>query len=381
MNTVRPEKLRRIAQGFRDRFDATLLGDALSKPLAGSLELQAEVMSRSNAPTFDPTRLASKAEALLDLLPEVLSDRFLFDSWILNTTAELIRATFPEFPKLVIPGYDRSGWGHWCEAFVTAENQPFLATVILLSGAESLDDIVLADYPWILHELAHPLRVIADPPLSDGINERVREVMRRRTGQGLADRADAAARNRSASDEIRTHWMIGEADGCWAEEVMADHIALWLGGGSFIAAFVRVVAAAGVRPFEMTDQHPPYALRAAALIASASELSLGSEANELASIARSWSSQTPSGAEGARYRELCDGKFAEACRQGTLARLKKIQLPCPWAGDDQRSRLSTEWENGLDMILAAHREAVRNPKSYPSWEREVVLEVTAELKQ
>jgi hypothetical protein len=75
MNTVRPQKLRRIAQELRERFDATPLGDAMSKPIAESLELQAEVLSRRNPPSVDLTSLVSKAEALLDLIPESISDR------------------------------------------------------------------------------------------------------------------------------------------------------------------------------------------------------------------------------------------------------------------------------------------------------------------
>ena len=163
-------------------------------------------------------------------------------------------------------------WGHLTVPMPSSDGVSAHAVdVILFPGDDDIEPIDLLDYPWIGHELGHNFHFRPDrfagyfrPPL----NERLAGLQ----ALAIADRGSARRKSTAADDMIRRVWSPSRDHKNWAHEIAIDIVALWTFGPAFLFAFDGFVELHEPNPYLIGQVHPPYHLRASALVDAVSRL-------------------------------------------------------------------------------------------------------------
>lgn len=127
----------------------------------------------------------------------------------------------------------------------------------------------------------------------------------------------------------------------------------------------------------MAVEHPPYAVRAAALLESAAELGLGMHTGALAEVSRQWS-QARSTRSIDPNRVVCDRALIDAIRKSALRIIGAAQLPMPWKRPDS-AESKLHLDDAFDLLNLSQRKAHTERASFQNWQTKIADEITSEL--
>jgi hypothetical protein len=310
------------------------------------------------------------------VLPRQFGPRFLFDSALLDELCEPWRKVGIHFPgSMVIPAPGGS-WG-WANVPVPTPERTRNIDLVVVTGGENLRGVDLLAYPWVCHELGHALlhRYRAEflGPFEHVLGEHVAAATRR----SLPDVGLAKDRARRTTDRLLRFWAPASDQKDWAHELAIDLIALWTCGPAFLACAEDAFAREGLNPFLITESHPPYAVRAAALADAAIELGWGSEVAGLVELLDGWRRSEWAEQRDSAYPTLADQRLIDACRGAAIAGCRSARLQTCTRATVTRAEQSVDagelpdW--GADLMLAAWAAYRRlGDDGFPEWQAHTV---------
>src|SRR5712691_5868169 len=121
-------------------------------------------------------------------------------------------------------------------------------------------------YPFLTHELGHNALFKYDKVFPQSFWPVLEQVTNGLLRQSLADKGAARSRARDTVTLIRQLWSPTANHYNWAHEIAMDVIALWTTGPAYLATFHDILEDEELNPYLVGQSHPPYEIRANALI-------------------------------------------------------------------------------------------------------------------
>ena len=244
----------------------------------------------------------------------------------------------------------------------------------------------MLSYPWIIHELGHYLLLRSEQFfISDFTAELGKTVSDLRLAS-IADRGFARSRAQRTLEELTRLWSPSRDQRNWAHELTIDLMALWTCGPSYLACFFDIVEDPKINPYVITQSHPPYAVRAEALIQGASLLDLPGYGTKLERLMQSWRHSAWRKHLNNRFLALsrpellrrCVNVAFSLCRSLKLARCIPAKIDAVFA----RPLTDTPEDIGLDLILWAWAIFEQKGKeAYFAWESKTVRHLAQTIMQ
>jgi hypothetical protein len=207
----------------------------------------------------------------------------------------------------------------------------------------------------------------------------------------ISDRGAARLNFQQRLVEIEQFWRPVPGHRNWAHELAIDVISLWLCGPSYLSAFNEVVSQPSINPFEIVQDHPPYAVRTWALLAAASDLGFASYGADLSTLERSWRKSRWDRKRDSRFLNLANRTLISECTQGAMEFCVHSNLrKCTSQALDRirREVLSRASDAectddvGIDLVLLAwtvHRE--KGESAYEEWLTRQLRKLSLSLRQ
>jgi len=330
-------------------------------------------------------RLSEYISHLVDRLPESFETRFHFDAALIKCLEQDWSAEIT-FSKMMVPRHGRL-WGH--ERLVMPSESASSAHVIDLihvPGQDRLEDVDLLSYPWIIHELGHYILLHNEHSFIPDFTAELSKTTSHLRLASIADRGFARSRAQRTLEELTRFWTPSRDQRNWAHELTIDLIALWTCGPAYLACFVDVVEDQKINPYEITQSHPPYAVRADALIKGALLLDLHKYSARLEHLTQAWRRSTWRKHLNNRFLALSRAELLDSCVNVAFSLCRSLKLAkCTPAKIDAlfaRPLANTPEDLGLDLILWAWAVFEQKGKdSYFPWESGTVRYLAQTIMQ
>jgi len=164
-----------------------------------------------------------------------------------------------------------------------------------------------------------------------------------------------------------------------SHDPIADRRLARLCGPAYIACFHDMVE--NLNPYEITTTHPPYAVRAEALITAGQELGLGEYATNLKVLSGGWRTSHWKRGYDNRYAALTRPDLVEACTKSAFHFCGSLGIrPCTGKRVEELSEslsgIDTD-EIGINLLVHAWIQFEKyGEEAYSGWERKLVAELT-----
>jgi hypothetical protein len=351
----------RLGRVQEDDVQAILLQlDTIAKSplhaIAGQLQPLLELAARSHdlgeLPSEELRMLVRYTTHVLNRLPQVFGPRFGFDAvQIAAITEDLGRN---RFSGMLIPRYEQD-WGHESVMMPAENGKSHVIDLILMPGQDSVREVNLLSYPWLGHELAHNLLFRHDTTFCDDVSRQLdKDVQRLKVG-AIADRGTAHSKATRILEEFVRFWSPTLDHKNWAHEIAADCIALWIFGPAYLACFEDALDNTSLNPYELTQSHPPYFVRANALLVGAHLLGWNDAA--LRRRIAAWADSKWRDSKSNRLLSLARPELTSMCVSAALQTCQALQL-AKCTRDGLNAMLGTSArrppEFGLNLILEAY---------------------------
>lgn len=336
-------------------------------------------LTRNSKTIFD------KFVAITDLLIKKETPRYFFDSAMLGAIKQELSATpsMASFSGHMYPSYLKDTWGHkiYPLPVKSAEsNFDNYISFIFFPGTQSLENIELDDYAFILHEIGHELQHHHKNLFNDGFKSDLEKALHQENLAGLADKGALKSKTQKLINELRQKWAPTDNHENWSSEMMNDLIALWSLGPAYFYNFENHLKDnSGQNPYEIVQSHPPLTLRVEAMIKAGEILGWQSEVNRLLELLKEWRSSWGKNGNN-QYHAMRHEKILQSCIDNTLNACQKLQLPfC------DRNRLNLVQQDleadelpnfGVDIIIAAWIvKQQKDESAFLEWERRIVSQI------
>jgi hypothetical protein len=322
-------------------------------------------------------KLADYLEGFIERLPQSFGDRFRFDAGMIAAIAEEWNAGGTQLSTMLLPR-PSADWGHQSVAMPTySEQAAHVIDLILMPGDDNLDDIDLLAYPFLGHEMGHNALFKHEAIFSDAFGQRLQQHVNAMLRQSLADRGTAKVKAKEIIEQTRKVWSATPNHFNWAHEIAVDLIALWTCGPAYLATLNDVLDDPQVDPYQVGQSHPPYEVRARALIQAASELGWSAQCHNLSEAIQKWTRSEWHRGRNNQYAALASPSLVAACTDTALKTCEVLCLPkcTPDTVQALRQKLarSETPDLGTELILAACLVRENNDEpAYVDWERRVV---------
>jgi hypothetical protein len=377
---------RRPRHQSHDRFQQTFesLDRAIALPPTRSIgeELQSrlrevQIAAQQLAPE-DVTGFISSVNAVLALLPQGYQRRFLFDACMIGAILADWNGEQQRLSSTIYPRYGAE-WSHGHVRMPTRRlnaSDSFLG-FITFPGTDDLANIELIDYAFLCHELGHNLLHYDDAAFTRPFTAQLEQITGMLALAGVADRGSARLKAQRDVDDIRRMWTPTHNHENWANEMMIDLIALWTCGPAYLASFEYEVGDESKNPYQISQTHPPYALRVEAIIAASERLGWGEHTQGLKDRLEGWGVSNWKSHLTNKYFKLADSKIMSACLTCTLAACESAGLPrCDERQVERVKELLKRGDApdfGADVIIAAWLVRQQtDDQSFGQWERNTV---------
>lgn len=303
--------------------------------------------------------LIKDLEAVLGHLPRAFSERFKFDTGMVQATIEELGQGGVRLNTMIIPRPGNT-WLHGTLPlpWIKGEEQKFVH-FIFFQGGDTLREVNLLTYPFFIHEIGHNLLQRYDPTLRQRFVPQLDQLTNRLRLLALADTGGERTKTQRRIEDIRTYWSPTPDHKNWMHELSIDIIALWLCGPAYLATFQDEMEEPEVKPFQITQEHPPNVVRAAALSEVGDSLGWGEFTEGLSKLVNDWRT-TRKGVQETdynQYLELADPLIVQACVSSALAMCEELKLPkCTTALIDRIREIISRGETpdfGIELIVAA----------------------------
>ncbi len=344
---------------------------------------QAKLGSQNRFADNGLVEVAEYVAHIADRLPQSFGQRFHFDSALISGIArdwgEQVTAS-----GMIMPRHG-GGWGHERVMMPSEDaNSLHVVDLILLPREDRLEDIDLLSYPWIIHEMDHYLFLRYDSLFIPAFQAELEKVATSLRLGAISDRGSARTRAHKNVEELLQFWPPTPDQKNWAHELAIDIVSVWTCGPAYLDCFQDVVDNPDLNPYKITSTHPPYSIRAEALIKASGELGLEKYSTNLRSLAEGWRNSRWKRRRDNRYFALTRSDLVESCMKSAFGFCKSLGLrPCTEKYvENLKESLSTfdTDEIGINLLLYAWLKFDKSGEEvYSAWESQVVAELTAKV--
>lgn len=384
-NRTRQDQLAHLLIHVERRFANTPLkavGDMLVRIIS---DVQWSVQAGFSS-SEDTERIGSYVAGVLEFLPSSFGDRFTFDAQLIHTLAGEYSQGNARLSGMLVPKPSQA-WGHQTVSMPSSDGKTaYAVNVIHLPGNDNTADIDLLDYPFICHELGHNILFRDGDAFITAFGQELDAVLAAIQRQTLGIRGTARQVADATSEQVRRYWTPTADQYNWAHEIAVDVISLWLSGPAYLAALQDVMEADGLNPYQLGQSHPPYEIRARALIDAASRLGWAYYAGAIQGLVDRWSSTPPSDEKTNLHVACGDQRLLGGAVSAAIQTCETLALPCCTPARitalEDRERQGQPLELGTDIILAAWLIHGRSSDAaYQEWERATIDRVLADLTE
>lgn len=371
---------RRIRRAYDDS-PLEVVGEKLLEIVEGTVEA---VRAGSARPNQDKN-IVNYIRPRLDALPQAFGERFLVDAAIIDEIAREWSTGPVSFSSMIVPRYSQT-WGHQSVDLAHVDGRRHIVNVILMPGDDDIRSIDLLDYPWLCHELGHNLH-FRDQRFAEQFQTQLDKRLKSLRTRAIADRGSARARAMDQISQIESVWSPTEDHENWPCEIAVDLVALWVCGPAFLASFAHELAELQPPPYRVTQGHPPYDVRSAALIDAAQRLGWSEHVSKLEKERSRWSSSPGFAADNHNaYIALADTELITSTVTCGLNVCGEFRLPL--ATSETIDRLKdvvaspTESDFGSELMIAAWlAETELDDEQFDEWHKAVVQELHRAVTQ
>jgi hypothetical protein len=317
------------------------------------------------------------ANRLFDRLPDDTGARFIFDAIMIQSFAEAWSNSGARLSGAIVPSYG-SEWQLDRQPLYPGPlpDQIHNLELLVIRGENRVDDVDLTDYAWMVHELAHSFLYRNAKIAIDAMGRRLAIPLRELQVGVLTDRGHAKTLRQPQTDKIVEYWQPTGNQYNWSHELVIDVISIATSGPAYGRVFLDHTADDSTRPFELTQSHPPLAIRCAALQCAAEKLGWNELAEMLAARSRRWGSDgfdPPSNV----YRAATGSEFVVAGIDAAFDIICELRMPqCSQADQFDATTVVKNGitpKLGVEMLLAAwHASDKMNPDELAAWTAKVV---------
>ena len=256
--------------------------------------------------------------------------------------------------------------------------------LILLPKQDRLEDVDLLAYPLLVHEMNHYLLLRYESFFIPFFMAALKGVAASMRLGAISDRGSARIRANSKVDDLLRFWTPRPDQKNWGHEIAVDVVSLWMTGPAYLACFQDVVDTPDLNPYEITPTHPPYAVRAAALINVAHEIGLKPYSSTLETFVEQWRDSQWTKKRDNRYLFLARADLIEACTKTAIDFCKSVGIePCTIRRiqDLEASLHNFRADDiGIDTLIYTWLKFEREKESaYGSWESQFTNDVTSRI--
>jgi hypothetical protein len=317
---------------------------------------------------------------MLDLLPQSFGERFYFDTGMITALSEewsqgSTRLSGTIYPK---PGKD------WRHVSLPLPNYGRAAMpvidLVLIPGDDRLEDVDLLAYPLLCHELGHNALFKHDTAFPQSFRPALEQVTNGLLRQSLADQGAARVRARNMVTTVRQLWNPTANHYNWAHEIAVDVIALWTTGPAYLATFQDTLENEAPNPYQVGQSHPPYEVRANALIDASGRLGWEDYTHGLSERVAYWRQSHWREERNNRYVACASADLVRGCVTSAISVCEVLSLP-KCSGETLkavREKLdqgeTPDW--GSEVLIAAWLQCRQMDKdSFSAWESKAVREL------
>jgi len=372
--TQEPAPIEVLIERVQRKYFGTPLA-AVGEKLSASLAFAQNAVSVGALGKVATTGIRDYVERAMELLPGSFGARFHFDaSMIQAICAEWEGGGRLRLSQMIVPRYRNTDWGYQVLPMQPEDGQRVhVVKLVDFPGTDTPNEIDLLDYPFLLHELGHELLYRPECKFRASFSRALGTVLDRWRLRSISDRAAAKARATRLINQVESFWTPNSGQHDWAHEVGVDLIGLWTAGPAYLDTLNRVFREPTLQPYVVLCEHPPYAVRAAALIAGADRLGWGLRADGLRAVMREWERKADKAARTNAFATSAAPEIVTACVESAHASCRDFGLPlCDQARLERVGRMVRGGqipEVGIDLILGAWIAALDHMgDAPPPWE-------------
>jgi hypothetical protein len=334
----------------------------------------------------DAERIATYVARVLEFLPSSFGDRFTFDAQLIHALAGEYSQGNARLSGMLVPKPSQA-WGHQTVSMPSFDSKTaYAVNVIHLPGADNTADIDLLDYPFICHELGHNILFRDGDAFITTFGQELDAVLAAIQRQTLGIRGSARQVADTTTEQVRRYWTPTADQYNWAHEIAVDVISIWLSGPAYLASIQDVMEADDLNPYQLGQSHPPYEIRARALIDAAGRLGWAYYTGAIQGLLDQWSSTAPSDERTNLHVACGNPLLLSGTVSAAIQTCEALSLPCCTPARitavEEREKQGQPLELGTDVILAAWLIHGRsNDAAYQEWERATVNQVLADLTE
>jgi len=381
-NRDKHDRLGQAMDGIRRRLENTPLATVSTRLSATVADLQ-NGLRAGQVQQEEANRLADYLDSIAPILPKSFGDRFRFDAGIIAAIRDEW-AGGTTLSSMIVPRHARE-WGHQSLTLPTyrGEKVPVM-DLLLLRGEDDLRDINLLDYPFLAHELGHNALFRQESIFSGDFEADLHRHCNMLIRQSLADRGTAKVGAQKVVKDVRQAWTPTATHYNWAHEIAVDVIAVWTCGPAYLVAVLDILEDANINPYQIGQSHPPYDVRAKALVHACDRLDWPVQVHCLEGMIDSWPHCKWRQGKDNRYAALAPIEVVRACADRALNACAVLGLPRMTSqGVDLVDKRLARGENvglGAELLIAAWlmREKV-DEAAYERWERDAILKNLSEI--
>lgn len=328
--------------------------------------------------------LCAYIRRFVDRLPQSFEKRFFFDAAFILALAKDFADGLP-CSGMIVPRYGEN-WGHERLMMPWQKNaqRGHAVHLIHVSGRDQLKDVDLLDYPWMAHEWGHYIMLRHDSSFSPDFSSELDKIIKSLRLSAFADRGLAKHKSQRHIQELIGFWTPSADHRNWAHELSIDLLSLWTCGPAYLACFEDYLRKKRPNPYMIEQSHPPYSVRAEALIEGARQLGLGAYTSGLMGIVVEWDKSKWHVEKDNHFIGLDNQGIMKACIHAAFGFCGSLKLARCSADRLETIRSNAPKfdipELGVDLLLMAR--TVFNEKGeepYNRWERATVDHLASEV--
>lgn len=323
---------------------------------------------------------------IIERLPKSFGDRFLFDSFLIQSTLSSWSSGSYNLSNLVIPTYS-TDWGYEVPIFIQVlkSDQLHRLDLIRVPSVDSKDLPSLLDYPWLFHELGHYLISRFGNVVLNFFVPNFKKFIAKLKMRAIADTGVAKTLATNVTDEISSRWLpqktISEPN--WLREIIVDVIALWALGPAYLEAY-EYEHQNVPDPFLLEQDHPPVELRTRALIIAGNKLDWDDYLKNLEGFVKLWNPQIPEPIRN-KYISLSHNELIHIAISAALEFCSALKIPrFTYSTLEMIGTLIKNNDipdNSVEVIVGAYSVYQNNQALYDEWETRIIESLIAEIKQ
>lgn len=373
-----PAGLEDLVERVRQKYRGTPLA-VIGRKLEDGLEFILNAVRAGRTDTSAAEGLGAFVERTISLLPQSFGERFMFDSALIQAVCEeWERGGRVALSRMILPRHGGTDWGYQVIPMQPEGGEyAHVVKIVHLPGEDSRNRIDLLDYPFLLHELGHDLLNQRECRFAENFTGELNRIIRRWRVRAIPDRGSSRTEAKTTVDRAESLWTPSPDQHDWAHEVAVDVIALWTGGPAYLDTFHRAIEARQFNPYKMIAHHPPYGVRAAALVTTAEHLGWSARTGNLREIIEGWQRNGRNLGRDNAYATYADPDIVAVCVGCAIATCEDFALPrCNQGNLDRVAGMVRDGvipNFGMDLLLAAWtvaRDQDENARS--RWEGKVI---------